>query len=72
MYVEFIFNLLESFRAPVLDPVWRPNGGFLTPEQWSQALTRHGFREVRFLPDVMALRDAYPSFVVSAIVARRA
>ncbi|MCB1778217.1 MAG: methyltransferase, partial [Candidatus Competibacteraceae bacterium] len=34
VYVEFIFALLESFRSPVLQPEWRPNGGFLTPEQW--------------------------------------
>ena len=34
VYVEFVFALLESFRSPILDPGWRPTGGFLTPEQW--------------------------------------
>jgi SAM-dependent methyltransferase len=72
VYVEFVFNLLESFRHPVLDPVWRPNGGFLTPEQWAAALTANGFRDVRFVPDVTAIRHVYPSFVVAAVVASRA
>jgi SAM-dependent methyltransferase len=69
IYVEFIFNLLEAFREPVLDPVFRPNGGFLTPEQWTAALTANGFRDVRIVPDVAAIRDDYPSFVVASIVA---
>jgi len=45
VYVELAFNLLASFRDPVLVPGWRPNGGFLTPEQWKQALAGNGFRE---------------------------
>ena len=69
IYVEFIFNLLEAFREPVLDPAFRPNGGFLTPEQWTAALTANGFRDVRIVPDVVAIRDVYPSFVVASIVA---
>lgn len=71
VYVEFVFNLLEAFRSPRLMPGWRPNGGFLTPEQWRAALEANGFRDVRFLPDIEAIRDAYPSFVVAAISARR-
>lgn len=70
IYVEFVFNLLASFRAPLLVPAWRPNGGFLTPEQWCAALAANGFDEVTILPDIVALRDAYPSFVVAAITAR--
>jgi SAM-dependent methyltransferase len=69
IYVEFIFNLLEAFREPLLDPAWRPNGGFLTPEEWRAALTASGFRDVRMVPDVVALREVYPSFVVASIVA---
>lgn len=69
IYVEFIFNLLSAFREPVLDPVWRPNGGFLTPEQWTAALTANGFGRVRIVPDIAAIRDVYPSFVVASIVA---
>jgi SAM-dependent methyltransferase len=69
IYVEFIFNLLEAFREPVLDPAWRPNGGFLTPEQWTAALTANGFRDVRMVPDLVAIREVYPAFVVASIVA---
>jgi SAM-dependent methyltransferase len=72
IYVEFVFNLLEAFREPVLDPAWRPNGGFLTPEQWTAALDAAGFRDVRMVPDIAAIRDVYPSFVVASIVASRA
>lgn len=72
VYVEFIFNLLASFRAPVLVSSWRPNGGFLTPEQWHAALAGNGFDRIEVLPDIAALRDAYPSFLVAAITARRA
>jgi len=72
LHLELVFNLLASFRDAVLVPGWRPNGGFLTPEQWTAALTANGFTDVRIFPDLAAIRDAYPSFVVAAIVARRA
>ncbi len=72
LHVEFVFNLLGAFRAPKLVPTWRPNGGFLTPEQWTAALEANGFRDVTIYPDIAALRDALPSFVVAAITARRA
>ena len=71
VYVEFVFNLLGAFRAPVLQPAWRPTGGFLTPEQWADALAANGFADVRVYPDIAAIRDAYPSFVVAAISGRR-
>jgi SAM-dependent methyltransferase len=72
VYVEFVFNLLDAFREPVLDPGWRTNGGFLTPEQWTEGLRASGFRDVRIVPDIAALRDVYPSFVVAAVSASRA
>jgi SAM-dependent methyltransferase len=72
VYVEFVFNLLEAFREPVLDAGWRPNGGFLTPEQWTAALLANGFRDVRIVPDIAVIRDVYPSFVVAAVSAFRA
>jgi SAM-dependent methyltransferase len=72
LHLELVFNLLSAFRDPLLVPGWRPNGGFLTPEQWSAALEANGFEDVRIYPDIAAIRAAYPSFVVAAIVARRA
>ena len=72
LHLELVFNLLGSFRDARLVPGWRPNGGFLTPEQWTSALTANGFRDVRVYPDITAIRGAYPSFIIAAIVARRA
>lgn len=71
LHLELVFNLLGSFRDALLVPGWRPNGGFLTPEQWTAALEANGFNEVRIFPDIAALRDAYPSFVIGALSARR-
>jgi SAM-dependent methyltransferase len=71
IYAEFVFNLLESFRSPVLHPVHRPNGGFLAPEHWRAAMEAAGFTGVRFVPDVDALRDRFPQFNVAAIGATR-
>ena len=72
VYVELPFNLLASFRDPVLVPEWRPNGGFLTPEAWRRALAANGFTGVAVYPDIAALREAFPQFVVAAVTARRA
>ncbi|MFL6579961.1 MAG: class I SAM-dependent methyltransferase [Burkholderiales bacterium] len=71
LHVEFVFNLLSSFRDATLVPDWRPNGGFLTPEQWRAALSANGFADIQIFPDVASIREAYPSFSVAAIVARR-
>jgi SAM-dependent methyltransferase len=71
-YPEFVFNLLETFRAPRLHADYRPNGGFLTPEQWTGALTAAGFADVRVLPDIARIRDVMPTFYVAAFGARRA
>ncbi|HXU87229.1 MAG TPA: methyltransferase domain-containing protein [Methylomirabilota bacterium] len=68
---ELMFNLLETFRSPRLHSVYRPNGGFLTPEQWRGALEAAGFRDVRMLPDVVRIREDFPGFCVAAIGATR-
>ena len=54
-----------------LHPVYRPNGGFLTPEQWAGALEAAGFADVRCLPDLPRLRERFPMFYVAAIGATR-
>ena len=71
IYAEFIFNLLESFRSPVLHPAYRPNGGFLTPAQWRTAFESVGYDDVRYLPDVERLKATFPDFYVAAIGATR-
>jgi SAM-dependent methyltransferase len=72
LYPEFVFNLLETFRAPKLHPGYRPTGGFLTPEQWTQALEASGFVDVRVLPDIARIRDVVSNFYVAAIAGLRA
>jgi SAM-dependent methyltransferase len=71
LYPEFVFNLLETFRSPGLHPTYRPNGGFLTPEQWTGALEAAGFRDLRLLPNIMRIREDFPGFYVAAIGATR-
>ena len=71
LYPEFVFNLLETFRSPRLHPEYRPNGGFLTPEQWTAALEIAGFGDVRVLPDITRIRKYFPGFYVAAIGATR-
>jgi SAM-dependent methyltransferase len=71
IYPEFVFNLLETFRSPRLHAGYRPNGGFLTPEQWAAALEATGFADVRVLPDVARIREDFPGFYVAAIGATR-
>jgi SAM-dependent methyltransferase len=71
VHLELTFNLLGAFRDATLVPAWRPNGGFLTPEQWSAALQANGFHEVRVYPDIAAIRDTFPGFLVAAIVGTR-
>lgn len=72
LYPEFIFNLMETFRAPRLHPTYRPTGGFLTPDQWRLALEAAGFRQVRVLPDVARIREIFPTFYVAALGAVKA
>jgi SAM-dependent methyltransferase len=71
IYPEFVFNLLPTFRAPRLHPGYRPNGGFLTPEQWTDAVRQAGFHDVRVLPDIARVRAVFPTFYVAAIGASR-
>jgi SAM-dependent methyltransferase len=71
VHLELVFGLLPAFRDAVLVPGWRPNPGFLTPEQWCAALEANGFVEARAYPDIAAIREDYPGFVVAAIIGRR-
>jgi SAM-dependent methyltransferase len=71
LYPEFVFNLLQTFRSPCLHPDYRPNGGFLTPEQWTGALQAAGFQGVRLMPDVVRIRDEFAGFHVAALGATR-
>lgn len=71
IYTEFIFNLVQTFRSPRLHPGYRPNGGFLTPEQWKGAIESAGFADTRFVPDITRIRQEVPEFAIGAIGAIR-
>jgi SAM-dependent methyltransferase len=69
-YVDFVFDFLSSFTDVALDPVLRPNHGFLSPAAWRASFAAAGFRDVTVLPDVDAVAAKFPKFFVGAIVAR--
>lgn len=69
--VEFIFNLMQTFHAPLLNATYRPHGGFLTPAQWGAAMEAARFRDVRVLPDFGRVAARFPEFCVAAIGATR-
>jgi SAM-dependent methyltransferase len=64
IYLEFLFNFMDSFRGVELDPLLRPVHGFLTPEQWPALLEHAGFRDIRAYPDARAVMDKVPDFFV--------
>src|SRR5262249_59091768 len=71
IYGEFIFNLRETSRSPRLHPLYRASGGFLTPEQWQDAIGSAGFVDTQMSPDIMRIRQAVPDFYTAAIGATR-
>jgi SAM-dependent methyltransferase len=71
-YVDFVFDFLASFTNVALDPVLRPNHGFLSPAAWRASFAAAGFTDVEAFPDVDAVAARFPKFFVGALVARRA
>src|ERR1039457_1126424 len=69
-YVDFVFNFLTSFTDVKLNPVLRPNHGFLSPAAWRASFLAAGFRDVTLVPDLDAVAARYPKFFVGAIAAR--
>lgn len=69
---ELPFQLLSAWRAVRLDPVARPEPGFLTAAHWATALARAGFADVALEPDVATLAALQPNFYAAAVCGRRA
>lgn len=67
IYIELVFQLLDSFINVSTDPVLRPNPGFLTAQQWYSAFTAAGFEQVQITPDQERIRQIYPRFFIGAI-----
>lgn len=70
IHAEIIFDFLDSFTDVATDPVKRPTHGFLTPAAWRATFEAAGLDDVTVLPDVDAIAEEYPDFVVGAVVAR--
>lgn len=70
IHAEIIFDFLDSFTDVATDPVRRPTHGFLTPAAWRATFEAAGLGEVTILPDVDAIAERYPDFVVGAVMAR--
>lgn len=70
VYVEFVFDFLSSFTNVKTHPTRRPTHGFLTPAAWRASFSDAGFTSVEVMPDVDAIAEKYPRFVVGAVVAR--
>jgi SAM-dependent methyltransferase len=70
IHAEIIFDFLDSFTDVTTDPVKRPTHGFLTPAAWRATFEAAGLADVTVIPDVDAIAEEYPDFVVGAVVAR--
>jgi hypothetical protein len=71
IYVELIFQLLDSFTDVLIDPEIRPNPGFLTTGEWRRAFTSAGFAHVKVTPDIQRIRDIYSHFFTAGICGQR-
>ncbi len=69
--IELIFEQLRSFTQVELEPGVRSAHGFLTPEQWRQALAATGFADVVSVPELVQIREHYARFFSGALCARR-
>jgi SAM-dependent methyltransferase len=72
IHAEIIFDFLDSFTDVITDPVKRPTHGFLSPTAWRATFEAAGLGDVTILPDVDAVAEVYPDFVVGAVLARAA
>ena len=67
VYVELIFQLLDSFTNVLTDNEVRPNPGFLTAGQWHRLFIRAGFSRAEVTPDIHRIREVYAHFFTAAI-----
>jgi SAM-dependent methyltransferase len=67
VYIELVFQLLDSFTHASTDREYRLNPGFLTSEQWRHAFRAAGFEHVEVTPDQERIREVYDHFFVGAV-----
>jgi len=67
IYIELVFQIMDSFTDVVTDAEIRPQPGFLTPDNWQRALAQAGFTQVTIKPDPDRMRALYPRFFTGSI-----
>jgi SAM-dependent methyltransferase len=71
IHAELIFQILDSFNNVTTDAEIRPNPGFLTPQQWRQALRLADFNTVELTPNLEQIYPLCPYFYTGAICGQR-
>ena len=67
IYIELVFQILDSFINVLTHPQIRPNPGFITPEQWRLGLTQSGFKQIQVIPDHQRIRQVCPYFFIGVV-----
>ncbi len=67
VYIEIIFQIMDSFLDVELDKTLRPQPGFLTPEQWLGWLQQSGYTDISIKPNLEAIREHYPRFITGSV-----
>jgi SAM-dependent methyltransferase len=71
IYVELVFQLLDSFTDVMIESEIRPNPGFLTADQWQLSFDHAGFTRTEVIPNIQRIREIYPHFFTAAVCGRR-
>jgi len=64
---EFVINTLDDYWNVKLDPVWRPNYGFMKWNYWINALKEAGFDGAETVPDMKILENEYGNCYTTVI-----
>jgi len=67
VYIEMIFQILDSFLDVDLDEEYRPQPGFLSPEQWRGWFEKSGYSGFSVKPDIEVIRESYHRFVTGVV-----
>ena len=72
VYIELMFQILDSYTEVALDPKFRPTPGFLTGQQWQLALGAVGLRHITIEPpDHDRIQAIHPRFLLGTVCAKK-
>lgn len=71
IHAELIFQILDSFNDVITDAEFRPNPGFLSPQQWQQVFRLAGFKSVELTPNLQQIYPLCPNFYTGVICGQR-